>query len=76
MLRKPIAFRRAIERLEAAGPHAYVDFTPGGTLGNIAKTNLGPGSVSTTLTMNSPFGHDQARWDDTTTRLRRRASVV
>ncbi len=75
-LRKPIAFREAVLGLEASHPSVYVDFTPGGTLANLARTNFAPESHSETHAVNSPFGQDVKRWERVAAVLRPRGRAV
>jgi bacillaene synthase trans-acting acyltransferase len=55
---------KTIRRLEASGPHFYVDLGPSGSMAtavkyNLQKYNLQSGSQSELLTVSSAFGHER-----------------
>ena len=56
--RAPIRFQEAVEALEAAGNHRYLDLGPGGTLATFLKYILAPETVSEVHAVMSPFGGD------------------
>jgi len=57
-LRSRIDVPQAITRLEASGPHLYVDLGPAGNMATAVKYNLPNGSKSRHVSIITPFGHD------------------
>ncbi|SMG00102.1 acyltransferase domain-containing protein [Burkholderia singularis] len=66
VLRRPIQFKRAIERLEQQGDYWYVDVSLSGTLATYCKHLLGPYSRSSSVAVATPFSRheslDPAHW--------------
>lgn len=58
VVREPIAFSAAIERLENAGPCFYIDCSPSGTCSNLLTKTLSPASSSVKQVIMSPFGQE------------------
>lgn len=58
MLRNPIRFRDTVSRLEADGPHRYIDVGPAGTLATFLKYGLPKTSESTAHAVLTPYGQD------------------
>ena len=54
-----VDFVKTIRRLEAAGPHFYVDLGPSGSMATAVKYNLQSGSQSELLIVSSAFGHER-----------------
>jgi acyl transferase domain-containing protein len=57
-IRKPINILETCHACEALGDFDYFDLGPGGTIGNLIKKNIKPGSHSTTHQILTPFGND------------------
>ncbi|WP_083657009.1 ACP S-malonyltransferase [Paenibacillus sp. FSL R5-0766] len=57
--RKPILFREAIQKLESAGPHHYIDISPGGTLAGFVKRLADKQASSAAVVLLSPFYRDK-----------------
>ncbi|WP_438018411.1 ACP S-malonyltransferase [Sorangium sp. So ce315] len=61
--RDPIRFQDTLRRLEASGPHQYVDMDPAGTLATFVKYNLAQTpSASKFHAVFSPFGQAMDRF--------------
>jgi acyl transferase domain-containing protein len=58
VIRQPVLFNTAIERLESAGPCFYVDCSPSGTCSNQLTKLLSPDSASVKQVIMSPFGQE------------------
>lgn len=58
VVRKPMAFARAIQTLEQDGPANYIDAGLGGTLANFVKRVVPAASLSSCFTILSPFHQD------------------
>jgi len=58
VVREPIAFSAAIERLENAGPCFYIDCSPSGSCNNLLTKALSPTSSSVKQVIMSPFGQE------------------
>ena len=58
VVRRPIQFREAVEQLERAGPHRYIDVGPAGTLATFLKYGLPTNSASTVHATMTPYGRD------------------
>ncbi|WP_343693700.1 acyltransferase domain-containing protein [Chitinophaga sp.] len=58
VLRQPVAFSAAIERLENAGPCFYIDCSPSGSCSNLLTKILPPASSSVKQVIMSPFGQE------------------
>ena len=58
VIRKPIAFRETLKKLEDMQNYIYIDLGPSGTLANFVKYNLSDKSRSQSMTILSPFGRD------------------
>lgn len=58
VIRQPVQFSAAIERLESAGPCFYVDCSPSGTCSNLLTKLLSPASASVKQVIMSPFGQE------------------
>jgi len=59
VVRYPIRFFEAAQRLEAEGPHHYVDVGPAGTLATFLKYGLPRSSKSTRHAVLTPFASDR-----------------
>ncbi len=58
VVRKPILFRQAIDKMEQCGLKVYVDVGPGGTLASFVKRNMGVRSISEVFPIMTPFLED------------------
>jgi bacillaene synthase trans-acting acyltransferase len=58
VVRQPVDFQQTIARLEAKGPHIYIDVGPSGTLATFLKYLLGRGAKARIHTIFSPYGRD------------------
>jgi bacillaene synthase trans-acting acyltransferase len=54
VVREPVRFDLAVERLEHTGPNLYIDLSPTGTLSGFVKSRIG-GSASEVLCAVNPF---------------------
>lgn len=59
VVRHPIRFREAAERLEQQGARRYIDLGPAGTLATFLKYGRPAGSKSSLHSILTPFGFDQ-----------------
>ncbi len=55
VVRKPILFQKAIDKMEESGAKAYVDVGPGGTLAGFVKRYIGKGAMSEVYPTMTPF---------------------
>ena len=55
VVRMPIQFPKAIQKLESGADNIYIDLGPGGTLANFAKRNMTDQSNSRCYTIITPF---------------------
>ncbi|MUL33892.1 ACP S-malonyltransferase [Priestia megaterium] len=58
VVRKPIQFAKAVQRLESKHDSIYVDLSPAGTLASFSKRNLKTNSQSETYSIITPFNQD------------------
>jgi len=63
VIREPILFPEAIQKLEVLGEHNYIDVGPSGTLATFVKYNLRDNSESTFHSVLTPFRQDQKNLD-------------
>ena len=61
VVRQPIRFYEALSRLDAKGPHRYIDLSPAGTLATFLRYALKEGTPSTVASILSPFARGDAK---------------
>jgi len=61
VVRWPILFQQATDRIESQGSYRYVDVSPGGAMATFLKYGLASDSASDIVSVMSPFGGDMHR---------------